>query len=94
MIDPFLIREPSINSPIFCIFFPSLWISRILIDLLLLQAISRLSDTTSPFFPTPLPISAFKILYLSPLKLKKAPGEGYKPFIFPMIFSGSSFQLI
>jgi hypothetical protein len=65
----------------------------ILIDLFLLQAISNLSDNTSPTCPDPFPISAFKILYLSPLKLKNAPGIGYKPFIFPIIFFASSFQL-
>ena len=42
----------------------------------------------------PLPISAFKILYLSPLKVKKAPGEGNKPFILQIIFVASILQSI
>ena len=57
-------------------------------------SISSFSDNTSPIAPIPLPISAFKILYLSPLKLKKAPGEGNKPFILPTILRAFSFQLI
>jgi len=33
-------------------------------------------------------------LYLSSLKIKKAPGLGYNPFIFPIILSALSFHLI
>ena len=56
-------------------------------------ATSNFSLITSPTFPSPLPISAFKILYLSPLKLKKAPGTGNKPFIFPRILMALSLGL-
>ena len=42
----------------------------------------------------PLPISAFKILYLSPLKLKEAPGEGNNPFIFPIILEAENLENI
>ena len=59
-----------------------------------MQAISKLLFITSPTLPMPFPRSAFKILYLSPLKLKKAPGRGNNPLIFPIIFNASSFQLI
>ena len=58
------------------------------------QAISNLSFNTSPIFPELLLILAFKILYLSLLKLKKAPGTGSKPLILPKIFKASSFQSI
>ena len=63
-------------------------------DWLFPQAISSLSDITSPILPLPFPSSAFKILYLSPLKLKKAPGVGYRPFTFPIIFEAPSLQEI
>ena len=49
---------------------------------------------TSPGFPIPLPISAFNILYLSPLYIKKAPGVGYRPFILPIMFCAESVQSI
>ena len=39
-----------------------------------------------------MPNSAFKILYLSSLKIKKAPGLGYNPFIFPIILSALTFK--
>ena len=38
--------------------------------------------------------SDFKILYLSPLKINQAPGNGYNPFIFPIILLALSFQSI
>ena len=41
-----------------------------------------------------MPNSAFKILYLSSLKIKKAPGLGYNPFIFPTILSALAAEKI
>ena len=58
------------------------------------HAISSLSLRTLPEGPMPFPISAFNILYLSPLNIKYAPGLGCKPFIFPMILLALSFQNI
>ena len=86
--------DPSMKSSIFWNFFPSLCISRIFIDSLFPQAISNLLDNTSPTWPAPFPNSALKILYLSPPKLKKAPGTGNNPLILPIIFNAFSFQLI
>jgi hypothetical protein len=47
-----------------------------------------------PISPIPDANSAFKILYLSPLWIKKAPGLGYNPFILAIIFSAVSLHCI
>jgi hypothetical protein len=51
-------------------------------------------SSTSPASALPSAKLAFKILYLSPLYVKKAPGLGYSPFILPIIFSAVSFHFI
>ena len=50
------------------------------------QPISKLSFKIRPEFPSVLESSAFRIFILSPLYIKNAPGNGYKPLILPIIF--------
>ena len=58
------------------------------------QPISKFSLKILPGFPLASDSSAFKILYLSLLYKNQAPGIGYNPFIFPIIFLALSFHEI
>ena len=64
-----LIFEPNKNSDVFCGLLPSLWISKTFIDFSL-QAISSSLPITCPGSPDKSFNSAWRILYLAPLKKK------------------------
>ena len=75
------------------LFLPSFCISIIFIDLSL-QPITKLLLRMVPAFPFSSYIEAFHILYLFFLYSNHAPGFGFKPLIFPIIFFALSSQFI